>query len=108
MRKRSLKGQALITAGSGALVRALGFGLRLWLSRRLGAEALGIMELASGAHQLALTPAAAGLPGAMSHLTARAGDERSRRLRGWPSAHHRTRSRRDCRYRAEEFWAGTS
>ena len=80
MRKRSLKGQALITAGSGALVRALGFGLRLWLSRRLGAEALGIMELASGAHQLALTPAAAGLPGAMSHLTARAGDERSRRL----------------------------
>ena len=27
MRKRSLKGQALITAGSGALVRALGFGL---------------------------------------------------------------------------------
>ena len=72
MKKQSLKRQAMITAGSGALVRGLGFVLRLWISRLLGAEALGIMELASGAHMLALTPAAAGLPGAVSHLTAKA------------------------------------
>ena len=79
VKKGSLKRQAMITAVSGALVRAVGFGLRLWISRLLGAEALGIMELASGAHLLALTPAAAGLPGAVSRLTARAEDEAGRR-----------------------------
>lgn len=78
MKTASLKKQALITAGSGAVVRAAGFGLRLWISRLLGAEALGIMELASGAHMLALTPAAAGLPSAVSRLTARAEKEESR------------------------------
>ena len=72
MKKESLKGQALITACCGALVRAMGFGLRMWISRLLGAEALGITELASGAHMLALTPAAAGLPSAVSRLTAKA------------------------------------
>ena len=76
----SLKGQALLTAGSGVLVRAMGFGLRLLLSRVLGAEALGVMELASGAHILALTPAAAGLPSAVSRLTARAEDEKQRQM----------------------------
>ena len=63
MSGESLKKQALLTAGGGALTRAMGFGLRLFLSRTLGAEALGIMELASGAHMLALTPGTAGLPG---------------------------------------------
>ena len=79
MKKKSLKREALITAGSGVMVRALGFVLRLWVSRLLGAEALGVMELASGAHMLALTPAAAGLPGAVSRLTARADTETKRR-----------------------------
>ena len=69
MRKESLKRQALITACCGALVRAMGFGLRLWISRLLGAEALGVTELASGAHMLALTPASAGLPSAVSRMT---------------------------------------
>ena len=45
MKELSLKKQALITAGSSALMRALGFGIRLWISRILGAEALGVMEL---------------------------------------------------------------
>ena len=80
MRKESLKRQALITACCGALVRAMGFGLRLWISRLLGAEALGVTELASGAHMLALTPAAAGLPSAVSRLTAKAENDEQRWL----------------------------
>ena len=36
MKKESLKRQAMITACCGALVRAMGFGLRLWISRLLG------------------------------------------------------------------------
>ena len=80
MRKESLKRQAMITACCGALVRAIGFGLRLWISRLLGAEALGVMELASGAHILALTPAAAGLPSAVSRLTAKAENREQRQL----------------------------
>ena len=79
MEKRSLKREALITAGSGVVTRALGFVMRMGISRILGAEALGVMELASGAHMLALTPAAAGLPGAVSRLTARAETEAERR-----------------------------
>ncbi len=78
MKKQSLKRQALIMGASTALVRAAGFALRLWISRLLGAEALGVMELASGAHMLALTPAAAGLPQAVSRLTAKAGDPREK------------------------------
>ena len=80
MRKESLKRQAMITACCGALVRAMGFGLRLWISRLLGAEALGVTELASGAHMLALTPAAAGLPSAVSRLTAKAENDEQRWL----------------------------
>ena len=78
MKKQSLKRQALITGTSTALVRAMGFVLRLWISRLLGAEALGVMELASGVHMLALTPAAAGLPQAVSRLTAKARDVQGR------------------------------
>ena len=80
MRRESLKRQAMITAFCGALVRAMGFGLRLWISRLLGAEALGVTELASGAHMLALTPAAAGLPSAVSRVTAKAENTEQRQL----------------------------
>ncbi len=80
MRKESLKRQALITACCGALVRAMGFGLRLWISRLLGAEALGVTELASGAHMLALTPASAGLPSAVSRMTAKAENNEQRQM----------------------------
>lgn len=70
MKRQSLKNQALVTAGCNAVIRGLGFFMRLWISRLLGAEAVGVMELASGAHMMALTPAASGLPGAVSRLTA--------------------------------------
>ena len=39
---------------------------------------MGVMELASGVHMLALTPAAAGLPQAVSRLTAKAKERRER------------------------------
>lgn len=78
VKKQSLKRQAALIAFSGVLVKALGFLMRLWVSRSLGAEALGVMELASGAHALALAPAASGLPGAVSRMTARAKDETQR------------------------------
>lgn len=78
MKRQSLKAQAALITLSGALVRALGFLMRLWVSRLLGAEAVGIMELSSGVHSLALTPAAAGLPGAVSRLTAKAEREEDR------------------------------
>ena len=78
VKKQSLKKQAALITLSGALVRAMGFGIRLWVSRMLGAEAMGIVEVASGVHALALTPAAAGLPAAVSRLTARAKEEREK------------------------------
>jgi len=78
VKKQSLKRQAALIALSGVLVKALGFGMRLWVSRSLGAEALGIMELASGVHALALAPAASGLPGAVSRMTAKAKNEEQR------------------------------
>lgn len=80
MKRQRFKKQALITGLNDALVRGLGFLMRLWVSRQLGAEALGVMELASGAHMLALTPAAAGLPGAVSRLTAKGRTEEERQM----------------------------
>ena len=76
MKEGGLKRQAMITAGSGALVRLMGFGLRLWVSRLMGAEALGVAELAASAHALAVTPGAAGIPGAVSRLAAKAKTEK--------------------------------
>lgn len=80
MRGQSLKKQTLVTAGSAMGVRAVGFFLRLWVSRALGAEAVGIMELSSNVHMLALTPLAAGLPGAVSRLCARAAEKEGARI----------------------------
>ncbi len=70
MKKRSMKQQAAVLTGTNVVVRALGFGMRLVISRVLGSEALGVMELASSAHMLAIAPVTAGLPSAVSRLTA--------------------------------------
>lgn len=79
LKKQSMKRQAALITGSGVAVRAMGFFMRLWISRMLGAEAVGIMELSAGVHGVMLTPAA-GLPGAVSRMTARAKTEGERRL----------------------------
>lgn len=69
----SLKKQALILTIANGYTRALGFVLRLISARLMGAEALGVMELSSSAVMLAITPVTAGIPTAMSRLTARPG-----------------------------------
>ena len=66
----SLKRQALTLTLANAYTRALGFALRLISARWMGAEAMGVMELASSAVMLAITPVTAGLPTAISRLAA--------------------------------------
>ena len=51
---------------SNGITRALGFALRVLLSRRLGAEGTGVLELASSAHMLWIAPVTAGLPMAVA------------------------------------------
>jgi stage V sporulation protein B len=50
----------------------MGFLMRVLFSRMLGSEIMGIMELGSSVHMMAITPATAGLPLAVSRLTAKA------------------------------------
>lgn len=68
---RSLKQQTLILSLGNAFTRGLGFALHLIFARMMGAEALGVMELAHSVGMLALTPVTAGVPTAMSRLTSR-------------------------------------
>ena len=71
---QSVRRQATVLTCANGLVRALGFALHILLSRLLGAEALGVMELSHSAHMLSIAPVTAGLPLAVSRLTARRGD----------------------------------
>ena len=66
---------AILTLGN-MITRGLGFFLRLMLARWMGAEAMGIMEMANAAGMLALTPVTAGIPSAMSRLTAQRPEDR--------------------------------
>lgn len=77
----SMKKQALILTLANAYTRALGFVLRLVTARLMGAEAMGVMELSTSGIMLAITPVTAGIPTAMSRLTAQPGSDRSAVLR---------------------------
>lgn len=46
--------------------------MRIWLSRELGAQAMGLVELAGSAQMLLITPVVSGLPAAMSRMCAKA------------------------------------
>ncbi len=70
MRKQSLFKQAAVLSGANTVVRALGFAMRIWLSRVMGAEAIGVMELASSAHMLWIAPVTSGIPMAVSREAA--------------------------------------
>lgn len=76
----TLKRQALILTLANVYTRALGFVLRLVSARLMGAEAMGVMELASSGMMLAITPVTAGLPAAMSRLTAQRGADQKQVL----------------------------
>lgn len=70
MRVMTAKQQTLFLSLVNALVRGLGLVMRVLLSRLLGAEIVGLTELASGVHMLLITPLTSGLPLAVSRLTA--------------------------------------
>ena len=67
----SLKKQALVLTLANAYTRALGFVLRIFSARLMGAEAMGVMEMSTSAVMLAITPVTAGIPTAVSRLAAR-------------------------------------
>lgn len=72
--------QTAFLSGSHFLVRVMGFILRIWLSRELGAQAMGLVELAGNAQMLLITPVVSGLPAAMSRMCAKAEHERQVRV----------------------------
>lgn len=86
---QTLKKQALTLTVANGFTRGLGFLFRLMTARLMGAEAIGVMELAASATMLALTPATAGLPTAMSRLTARPNADQSAVLRAGLSLNRR-------------------
>ena len=72
MKLAGAKQETVFLTGANAVVRALGLGMRIFLSRFLGAEIMGIVELAQSLHMLVITPFTSGLPAAITRLTARA------------------------------------
>lgn len=73
--KNGAKKQTIFLTAINGIVRALGLILRVLLSRALGAEIMGIAELAQSVHMLAITPLTSGLPMAVSRITAKAKSE---------------------------------
>lgn len=74
MKASGAKKQTVFLTGINAIVRAVGLLMRVILSRVLGAEIMGIAELAQGVHMLAITPLTSGLPMAISRMTAKANE----------------------------------
>ena len=69
---RTLIGQTAFLSASHFIVRVMGFSLRIWLSRSLGAQVMGLVELAGSAQALLLAPVISGLPAAVSRMCAKA------------------------------------
>ena len=69
---RTLIHQTILLSASHFFVRAIGFVMRIWLSRELGAAAMGLVELTSSAQMLLITPVVSGLPAAVSRMCAKA------------------------------------
>ena len=72
MKIKGVKQQTLFLTGINGVVRALGLLMRVLLSRFLGAEIMGIMELSQSVHMVAIAPLTSGLPAAVCRLTAKA------------------------------------
>ena len=53
MKISSAKWQTILLTAVNTVVRTLGFLMRIWTSRVLGAEGMGIMELAQSIHMVA-------------------------------------------------------
>ena len=71
MKTSGAKKQTFILTGVNAIVRALGLLLKVWMSRLLGAEAMGIIELSQSVHMVAIAPLTSGVPAAVTRLAAK-------------------------------------
>lgn len=76
----SMVGKTVFLSCSHFVVRILGFALRVGLSRELGPQAMGLVELAQSAQMLLITPVVSGLPAAVSRMCAKAEPARQRRI----------------------------
>ena len=72
MKLAGAKKQTVFLTAVNAVVRALGLLMRIWMSRLVGAEVMGVMELAQSVHMTAIAPLTSGLPVAVTRLTAKA------------------------------------
>lgn len=80
MNTRSLIHKTLFLSASHFFVRVIGFIMRIWLSRELGAQAMGLVELAQSAQMLLITPVVSGLPAAVSRMCAKSKPEEQIRI----------------------------
>lgn len=80
MKMRTLVYQTMFLSASHFFVRVIGFILRIWLSRELGALAIGLVELAQSAQMLLITPVISGLPAATSRMCAKADGKKQVRV----------------------------
>lgn len=80
MNARTLVRQTVFLSASHFIVRVIGFLNRIWLSRSLGAQAMGLVELTHSAQMLLITPVVSGLPAAVSRMCAKSQPERQVRV----------------------------
>ena len=72
MKLSGAKKQTVFLTAVNAVVRALGLSMRVWMSRVVGAEVMGVIELAQSVHMTAIAPLTSGLPVAITRLTVKA------------------------------------
>lgn len=70
MKKNTIWTNTALLVASNIFVRILGLGYKVWLSRTLTAESLGIYQLSMTVYMLFITPIASGLPNVISRLSA--------------------------------------
>lgn len=70
MKKNTIWTNTALLVASNIFVRILGLGYKVWLSRTLTAESLGIYQLRMTVYMLFITPIASGLPNVTSRLSA--------------------------------------
>ena len=80
MNARTLVKQTMFLSASHFIVRVIGFFNRIWLSRALGAQAMGLVELTHSAQMLLITPVVSGLPAAVSRMCAKSQPARQVRV----------------------------
>ncbi|MDY4855124.1 MAG: oligosaccharide flippase family protein [Candidatus Ventricola sp.] len=80
MNARTLVRQTMFLSASHFVVRVIGFFNRIWLSRALGAQAMGLVELTHSAQMLLITPVVSGLPAAVSRMCAKSQPARQVRV----------------------------